>query len=218
MAASKTERHAKLVKALAKARLHKHSSWVTGGVKKIILQEYAWSIGACIKKLSETFGLPQDQIEDLNSEAYLSAFKALDFYDASKGASLSTFIYCVLWNNLRSHLNNERKYVSAVKLCASRKSLEALNEQKAFEQLLLRERYAEINEAFKIVKDLLDKLNDRHKIVVVRYFGLDCEAETFQQIASDLGVSRSRVHQLLHEALELIRILYARHRKKQRLS
>lgn len=60
----------------------------------------------------------------------------------------------------------------------------------------------ELRELLAYVRDAVDLLPERHRLVIVGYF---LEDRTSQELAADLGVTESRVSQLRSEALQMLR-------------
>jgi RNA polymerase nonessential primary-like sigma factor len=62
------------------------------------------------------------------------------------------------------------------------------------------------------VKQWLDELSERQRLVIERRYGLNgCDVATLEHLARELGVTRERVRQIQAEALEKLR---ARLRRK----
>ncbi len=71
---------------------------------------------------------------------------------------------------------------------------------------------AEQHELFVLVRDWLQKMPDKQRIVIARRFGLDNDdPATLEELAAEMGVTRERVRQIQQEALvKLKRALTAR--------
>jgi RNA polymerase nonessential primary-like sigma factor len=72
--------------------------------------------------------------------------------------------------------------------------------------------YAEQHEMTVLVRDWLQKLPDKQRLVVMRRFGLDNDdPATLETLAEEMGVTRERVRQIQQEALvKLKRAMAAR--------
>ncbi len=58
----------------------------------------------------------------------------------------------------------------------------------------------------KRINEFVERLGERHKYIIIRRFGLDNESpESLKQIADHLNLTRERVRQLLHDALNAVR-------------
>jgi RNA polymerase nonessential primary-like sigma factor len=71
---------------------------------------------------------------------------------------------------------------------------------------------AELHEMTLLVREWLDKMPDKQRVVIVRRFGLDNDdPATLEELAAEMGVTRERVRQIQQEALvKLKRALTAR--------
>ena len=55
------------------------------------------------------------------------------------------------------------------------------------------------------LKKVLTELTDTEKMVITRYFGLECDESTLQDISEDLKLTKERVRQIKEKAIEKIR-------------
>lgn len=55
------------------------------------------------------------------------------------------------------------------------------------------------------LKSLLSHLNESEQIIIIRYFGLDGEPVTLQDISEDIGLTKERVRQIKEKALKKLR-------------
>ena len=64
----------------------------------------------------------------------------------------------------------------------------------------------EENDRTTAIRNILDTLNDREKMVIVRRFGIGLDrAETLDEIGKELGLSRERIRQIEAAALRKLR-------------
>lgn len=62
--------------------------------------------------------------------------------------------------------------------------------------------HAELHEIATLVRDWLNKLADKHRVVIIRRFGLDNDdPATLEDLAAEMEVTRERVRQIQQEAL-----------------
>ena len=55
----------------------------------------------------------------------------------------------------------------------------------------------------------LERLPDRERLIVERRFGLQCEPQSLETVASELGLTRERVRQLQVQALKRLETEFA---------
>lgn len=63
----------------------------------------------------------------------------------------------------------------------------------------------EQNNLNRAIKKVLKELSDTEQLVITRYFGLDCDETTLQDISVDLGITKERVRQIKEKAIKKIR-------------
>ena len=55
------------------------------------------------------------------------------------------------------------------------------------------------------LKSLLNHLNESEQLIIIKYFGLDGEPVTLQDISEDIGLTKERVRQIKEKALKKLR-------------
>lgn len=64
---------------------------------------------------------------------------------------------------------------------------------------------------YKFISDMLEHLPDKHRMVLVKHFGLyGYEIETLEQIGEDLGLTKERIRQIQSEAISKMKELLLR--------
>jgi RNA polymerase primary sigma factor len=65
-----------------------------------------------------------------------------------------------------------------------------------------------------VVREALDALSDREKLVIMRRFGIDGTETTLEEVGKELGITRERARQLETQALRKLKFLRAMERVK----
>lgn len=142
--------------------------------------------------------------EEARSECHHKFVISLRTFDYKAGFRFSTYFTTSVGRAL-SHLH--RKKLERMKLETreqdvgpydfhiTRLAPEMRLEKSQLEQAEVSERLAKA----------MSSLNDREKLIIARYFGFVGEPQSFEEIGSDLGITKSRAHQIIKAAYTKIR-------------
>jgi RNA polymerase nonessential primary-like sigma factor len=87
----------------------------------------------------------------------------------------------------------------------------SIGESLADDQALTPEAQIQIAEMETLVREWIDLLGDKQRMVIERRYGLNgCEVQTLEALAEDLGLTRERVRQIQIEALTQLRRIMRR--------
>lgn len=157
-------------------------------------------------------------MEDLVSEGNLGLLHAVEKFDLSKDAKLTT--YAVWWIKYYITEFIEKRQESIVNerddelLNTKSNSQECTDEEDENvtlgETVMSSEAYDEINEREKSYKDIVNKilpvLNDRERVIVASYYGIgDKETKNLEDISKVFKISKERVRQIKEAAMRKLR-------------
>jgi RNA polymerase primary sigma factor len=156
-------------------------------------------------------------LPDLISEGNMGLTKAIDKFDESRDVKFIS--YAVWW--IRQSIQDfikRRQTSTSIEVSDELNSIVCENAVEDNEDEVIRkkevvlsneedEREREIEEnQRKLIKKLLVKLNDREKLILENYFGLDNKEEmTLEEIGVILNISKERVRQIKEKSLRKLR-------------
>lgn len=152
-----------------------------------------------VMAIAKKFVSPQHTFDDLVSDGVLTLMQTVEKFDYSRGFRFSTYAY-------RSIARNANRSVSRRRKEQSRFSSEA--EEWVFEQDEDRPLSKLHDEVWFRVRDLADsmlnQLDRRERFIIRSRFALGAhrKVRSFQFLADKLGVSKERVRQLAHRAVD----------------
>ena len=131
---------------------------------------------------------------DLYQEARLGLWRAILYFDASRGVRFSTFACIAIWRGVRQAVQRSWKAEGWLEAKRAGDSLE----------LLLRVWQAE--QIHQALGEELDALPERCRLVIELHYGLNGEEpQTLAKIGRAWKLSRERIRQLKEEALAQLR-------------
>lgn len=139
--------------------------------------------------------------EDLFSIGVIGLIKAVDSFNLNKKATFIAYASTCIDNEILMYL---RKINSST----NEKSLESfmVNDELPLINIVedqnahMIETYEE-KETFILLKQAIQKLPEREKIVIIQYFGLQCQPMTEREIAKQLNISRSYISRIIKQSL-----------------
>ncbi|GIW60030.1 MAG: hypothetical protein KatS3mg087_1096 [Patescibacteria group bacterium] len=203
------ERHteSKLVQLLEKSKAKKHRNWISTRIKNELISRNLWAIEASITKLANLLGLTQQQRDDLLSEAYLALMAALDRYESSYKAKLSTYIFACVQRSMKMHLYQEHKKSEREILIESIQWFDQANDSFKKHDSWTPEDKEYIRTK---LRRILSALPPKQRYVIVHSVGINCESQTLEEIGKAIGVTKERARQIRKEGLAMLRLLAER--------
>ena len=128
-----------------------------------------------------------DEADEAAQETFIAAAKALDGYRGS--ASLKTWLFAIAINVCRSRLRRRKAQLALARALAGIQQL--------FGHVESPEQRAEENERDAALWAAVDRLDEKHRLVVVLRYVHELTAS---EIAQVLGISEGTVHSRLHYA------------------
>ena len=145
---------------------------------------------------------PQHSFDDLLSDGIFTLIRAVDKFDTDRGFRFSTYAYRAITSNTCRKIANRQKELSRQSTSASQlidESLESpapagMNEQT----------WTQLND---VLTQLIRRLDRREQLILRSRHALGSHrtTHTFQDLANRLGISKERVRQLEHRAVEKLR-------------
>jgi len=136
----------------------------------------------------------QADAREITQETFIAAWRALPSYQERK--SFKAWLYMIALNMSRSHLR-KRKFLEKLKNTATALFRLESQKQASPEEAVIH------NENEAAIWCELNKLNERHRIVIIlRYF----QELSIAEISEILDVNEGTIHSRLHNARERLRI------------
>ena len=149
---------------------------------------------------------------DLIAEGNIGLIKALDKFDHEKG--FKTISYSVWWiKQTILEALKKRNLLKGDELIPASNTDEENNidseeeetESENFVELFNFENINNFDDS-SVIKNLMEVLTEREKIVISRYFGLDSSDEmTLEEIGAEMGLTKERIRQIKECALKKLR-------------
>ena len=145
---------------------------------------------------------PQHSFDDLLSDGIFTLIRAVDKFDTDRGFRFSTYAYRAITSNTCRKIANRQKELSRQSTSASQlidESLESPAPSGMNEQT-----WTQLND---VLTQLIRRLDRREQLILRSRHALGSHrtTHTFQDLANRLGISKERVRQLEHRAVEKLR-------------
>lgn len=152
--------------------------------------------------IAKKYTANEQELEDYTSIGTIGLIKAIDSFKDNKGFKISTYASRCIENEILMHIRSSKKQKAEVSMHQVIGTDKDGNDMELIDTLVLKEKDAVediydktmLNQVF----EYIDKnLNKREKIIMNKRYGLDGSApKTQQQLADELGISRSYVSRI----------------------
>lgn len=149
---------------------------------------------------------PAENFFELVSDGNMSLIRAVEKFDYSRGNKFSTYASWAIMKNFARTIPDEHRYRDRFR--TSQSELFNITEDERSDQVELES--AQMQRETQ-VRNILQRLDERERQIIVRRFGLDNSDEplTLKKVGAELGVTKERVRQLESRALTKLRKLAA---------
>lgn len=161
----------------------------------LLMEQHERLVGYAVSR-QVLFGFP---FEEAMQAGRQGLWRAILRYDAQRGTAFSTYAYTAIvrrvWTAVKRHCEQHRRQRAIEELRLFFRSWEP--------SLVQRQEAAEIHQA---LHELVLRLPERLRFVIVAYYGLDGSPRwVYREIGAQLGLCKQRVQQLHVEALAWLR-------------
>ncbi len=152
---------------------------------------------------------PAENFFELVSDGNMSLIRAVEKFDYSRGNKFSTYASWAIMKNFARTIPDEHRYRDRFRTAQS--ELFNITQDERSDQV--EQESAQLQRETQ-VRNILQRLDERERQIIVRRFGLDNSDEplTLKKVGSELGVTKERVRQLESRALSKLRKLAAEER------
>ena len=167
-------------------------------VRNHIIQANTRLVFSVIRK----FVNPQHSFDDLLSDGIFTLIRAVDKFDTDRGFRFSTYAYRAITSNTCRKIANRQKELARQATAANSliyESLESPTPPGMNEQT-----WTQLNG---VLTQLIQRLDRREQLILRSRHALGSHrtTHTFQDLANRLGISKERVRQLEHRAVQKLR-------------
>lgn len=172
--------------------------------KKTIL---ASNIKLVINIVNTKFNTPYNDKEDLICIGLLGLTECIDKYDINKKVNFSTYATRCVKNKIISYLRNN-KIKNNISIYDSLST--DINEEETIESTL-QDKSIDIQldyekeEEKQFIKNLVNQLPEKERIIIKMYYGFECRQHTLKEISKELNISSQYVHTILKKTLNSLK-------------
>lgn len=173
---------------------------------EIIIHNIKLVIHEVLTKFSTT---PYD-LEELVSIGLIGLIKSVDTFDTSKEFAFTSYATRCIDNEILTFIKKGKKYISDVSLDQPIRTDREGREWKIEDVLCdmntdFVSEY-EDNELYKLIRKFIEKLPEREKNIVMKYFGFIDKPMTQTQIANELGLTQAFISKVIIKVLNDVKL------------
>lgn len=166
--------------------------------RKVLIEHNLRLVVHIAKKYTDS----EQELEDFTSIGTIGLIKAIDSFKENKGFKISTYASRCIENEILMYIRSSKKQKAEVSMNQVIGTDKDGNDMELIDTLVLKEKDTVDNIYDKtvlsqVINFLNDKLTKREKHIMNKRYGLDGQKpKTQQQLADELGISRSYVSRI----------------------
>ena len=164
--------------------------------------------------IAKKYTTNEQELEDFTSIGTIGLIKAIDSFKDNKGFKISTYASRCIENEILMYIRTSKKQKAEISMNQVIGTDKDGNDMELIDTLVLKEKDAvdDIHDktVLKQVLDFIDKkLNKREKYIMNKRYGLDgSNSMTQQELADELGISRSYVSRIETKVQKMLKKEY----------
>ena len=144
---------------------------------------------------------PSNNFFELVSDGNMSLIRAVEKFDYSRGNKFSTYASWAIMKNFARTIPEEN-YRRDRFVTGHEEMFEAAADNRTDEH----EYESSLKRMQEAIKGMLDRLDDRERLIITSRFGLGGDAErTLEQLGRELGITKERVRQIESRGVDKLR-------------
>lgn len=162
-------------------------------------------IGEVVRKFSDT----PYELNELVSIGLVGLIKSVDNFDITKALRFTAYSIRCIDNEIFQFMRKEKRHSTNISL---NQTIYVRGEKLKVENTLFDDSFDftseyENNDSYDVIRNVIEKLPEREKIIVKKYFGfMNNQTMTQKEIADELCMSQAQVCRVIKKALENVSV------------